>query len=108
MLFSNAWDGGVRLKTKQASKRAILVCILSFGSFGLPVAGADSPAATEASDTRAVSSSSEIQELKRMLLDQQRQIDELRQALAGQRKPVEAAAPSALRTTGEVAGTTPV
>src|ERR1700680_4309235 len=103
MLFSNEWDGGVRLTTKQTSKRAILVCILSFGSFGLPVAGADSPAATEASDTRAVSSS-EIQELKRMLLDQQRQIDELRQALAGQRKPVEAAAPPALRTTGEVAG----
>src|SRR5208282_4631873 len=55
-------------------------------SLVLPLCAAEKPAADDASDARTTAaapatSASEIEQLKKMLQDQQRQIDELRRAL---------------------------
>jgi hypothetical protein len=64
---------------------AILVC---FAGLALPVAaqnsGTDS-ADTPSAKTNSATPPSEIEQLKKMLLDQQRQIDELRRALSAQK-----------------------
>jgi hypothetical protein len=64
--------------------KPLIACMLSLV---LPVLAADKPAGDDAADTKtavsaAPSSASEIEQLKKMLLDQQRQIDELRRQIA--------------------------
>ena len=93
---------------------SVLAC---FMSIMMPITAADKPAADDSSDTRstaAATASSDIEQLKKMLLDQQRQIDELRHALAAQNGG-QKAAPDAIPVTpavpfpksGEVASTAP-
>jgi hypothetical protein len=96
--------------------KVVLACALSFL---IPLAAAEKPADTDPAESSATaapantSSSSEMEQLKRMLLDQQRQIDELRRALA-ERKPSDTSlaegnpATPAHPSTGEVASTRPV
>jgi hypothetical protein len=100
-------------------RKALLACVLSLT---LPLSVAGAPMADDSSDSRpgaAASSSPEIEQLKKMLADQQRQIDELRRALAEQKEqkktdpgaPVQAATPVPPIThssLGEVASTTPM
>jgi hypothetical protein len=99
-----------------------LSCLLPLGAAETPEAD---PAAAEAATTSGAAPS-EIEQLKRMLLDQQRQIDELRKALADKKTPEIAPAPgnanpapitastvssgplAAHPSTGEVASTRPV
>ncbi len=70
-------------------KLTIFVCLLSLW---LPLGAADGPAAN-----------SDVEQLKRMLLDQQRQIDELRRELNAQKNGVDG--PIVHANTGEVAST---
>jgi hypothetical protein len=85
-------------------------------SLWLPLCAADQPATDQPEGVAAATSTppvSEIEQLKRMLLDQQRQIDELRRALAEQRTPAVPMAPSSTAPgvragIGEVASTTPI
>jgi len=65
--------------------KPFIVCALSFAvPFAVPWAAAETPAA-HAADSRpqaasdAPASGSEIEQLRRMILEQQRQIDELKQ-----------------------------
>src|SRR5271168_1474116 len=53
--------------------------------FLLPLNAAEKPEADPTEAATATTAPSEIEQLKRMMLDQQRQIDELRRALAGQK-----------------------
>ncbi len=92
---------------KPWSAAAILACL---GALALPVAAQNSnsdSSDTTAAKTNSVGAPSEIEQLKKMLLDQQRQIDELRRALSTQQsaqqktaatseaaKPAEKAAPA--------------
>jgi hypothetical protein len=66
----------------------------------LPAAAADQPVASDSSESRPAPS--EIEMLKKMLADQQRQIDELRQALLEKKDAPASIHPS----TGQVASTT--
>ncbi len=64
--------------------KPFIACMLSLV---LPAFAADKPAGDDSADTKtaasaAPSSASEIEQLKKMLLDQQRQIDELRRQIA--------------------------
>jgi len=101
-----------------------------FLSIVLPATAADKPVADDSSDGRpaatAQASSSDIEQLKKMLLDQQRQIDELRRALSAKSEtPVKSETPAKIETpepsvakeaapavsypkSGEVASTTPI
>src|SRR5439155_20298587 len=76
-------------------------------SFLLPLAAAEKPISSEPAESRQTekpASGSEIEQLKRMIADQQRQIDELRHALEGQKN-----APAIAHTSiGEVASTSAV
>ena len=79
--------------------QAFLVVALSAA---LPVAGEEAPAASEtnthpSSLSPATAPVSEIEQLRRMILDQQRQIDELRAAMAGQAKADQSVAAAAQR-----------
>jgi hypothetical protein len=75
------------------SVRPLIACLLSLA---IPVMAADKPAGDDPTDTKTAASApapaSEIEQLKKMLLDQQRQIDELRRQIA-QGKPVEGSSP---------------
>jgi hypothetical protein len=114
---------------QQRTVKPLLACVLTLV---LPLCAADKPAADDSADTRTTAaapaaSASEIDQLRKMLLDQQRQIDELRKALLdknGSEKslsaPVVAAQPAVVAqpaaaepavvhaSTGEVASTTAV
>ena len=103
---------------QQRTVKPLLACVLSLV---LPfcAAAAERPAADDSPDTRATAAApatpaSEIEQLKKMLLDQQRQIDELRQALLDRNKSsssqtAEAAEPAVVHaSSGEVASTTAV
>jgi hypothetical protein len=64
--------------------KPLIACMLSLV---LPVLAADKPVADDSADTKTTASAapspaSEIEQLKKMLLDQQRQIDELRRQIA--------------------------
>ncbi len=98
--------------------RTITSVLAIFLSIVLSIAAADKPAADGSTDARpaavAPASSSDIEQLRKMLVDQQRQIDELRRALASR---TETPAPSSKKDetpaipypkTGEVASTTPI
>ena len=104
-------------RMNQRSGRVLLACLLSSL---LPLSAADNPVAPVSAQP-----TSEIEQLKQMLVDQQRQINELRQALAQQQvKPTEGnvsatvAAPaipaadptpvSTFRNFGQVASASPV
>jgi hypothetical protein len=91
--------------TRRPVPTSLLACFLSLA---LPVAAADKPGAHESADSRpaaaAPASSSDIQQLKEMLADQQRQIDELRRALAAKGETPAISYPKS----GEVASTTPI
>jgi hypothetical protein len=70
-------------KEQQRIMKPLLACVLGLV---LPLCAAEKPSADDASDARTTAAapanaSSEIEQLKKMLLDQQRQIDELRRAL---------------------------
>ena len=113
-------------RIEQRTMKPLLACVLSLV---LPLAAADKPA-PEDSDTRSTAAAtatpnSEIEQLRHMLLEQQRQIDELRRALldrgpdkgpdkrtTASPQPAEAAEPAepamAHASTGEVASTTAV
>ncbi len=93
----------------------LIACVLSMVLTGVMFAGDkpggdDTPAATT-----AAAAPSEVEQLKKMLLDQQRQIDELRRQIAGQKFDSAATAagvtpaPTYPRPSlGEVASTTPI
>lgn len=102
-------------RIEQRTMKPLLACVLSLV---LPLAAADKPAAEDA-DTRSTAAipatpNSEIEQLRKMLLEQQRQIDELRRALLERRiddRPQTAQSAEstiAHASTGEVASTTAV
>jgi hypothetical protein len=95
-------------------KLEILACIgLTLSSLVSPAFAGDSPADPASTTTVATS---ELEQLKKMLLDQQRQIDELRRQIAGDKSvpataPASSPAASPIRnrpSLGEVASTTPI
>ena len=102
---------------QQRTVKPLLACVLTLV---LPLCAAERPASDDSPDARTTAtasapSASEFEQLKKMLLDQQRQIDELRRALlerAGLEKPAAptpAAEPVVTHaSTGEVASTTAV
>jgi Putative porin len=100
-------------KFHQTSAR-VLVAALLFGALPMWAAEpASEPSASTASASTATSTASEIEQLKQMLLEQQRQINELRRELAGQAKSSDdsksaEAAPAEFKSTGTVASTTPI
>jgi len=75
-------------------------CLIS----SLLLSAADIP--TEKPATEAVKS--DIEQLKQMILDQQKQINELRQQLAGQKPAEQVAATTNFPSIGQVASTTPL
>lgn len=95
----------------------IPLCALSFMA---PLVNAQNPAAPDADShvkaaSEAPSSSSEIDQLKQMILEQQRQIDQLKRDMAEQKggaataaKPEAPAAAAPARGIGEVASTVPI
>ncbi|MBZ5632745.1 MAG: hypothetical protein LAO55_06390 [Acidobacteriia bacterium] len=91
--------------------KPFLVCALSFV---VPLANAQAPVTPAASEAPA--SSSEIEQLRRMILEQQRQIDELKRVMAGEKssdstvaaKPAAAATSAPSRGIGQIASTTPI
>jgi len=91
--------------------KPFIVCALSLA---VPLANGQTPAASQ-----APASGSEIEQLRRMILDQQRQIDELKRAMADRRSsdstvatipdaPTAEVATSSRGGIGEIASTTPV
>jgi hypothetical protein len=77
-------------------KIEILVCLGLCASLVVPAFAADSPTdppAASASET-TTAATSEIEQLKKMLLDQQRQIDELRRTLAASAANADKATPA--------------
>jgi hypothetical protein len=106
-------------RINQQSGRALVACLLScaltLSAAENPANGVANPASAQAPG--AAQSSSEIEQLKQMLAEQQRQINELRQAL-GQKKetesnasaaqPAKAAPVSTFPNLGQVASTTGV
>jgi hypothetical protein len=111
----------IRKEPGRPGRLLFLACALSVVSL-VSAAEKDGTAAAEAAATNASKTSAseassgtavEIQQLKQMLLEQQRQINELRRALEGQNKaaaasqPAEAPAP-AFKKLGEVGSTTPM
>src|SRR5205823_10390262 len=88
----------------------LIVCALSLA---VPLANGQSPA----SASQAPASSSENEQLRQMILDQQRQIDELKRAIAGSKNQdsVVAAKPSTSEDSlaprgglGQIASTAPI
>src|SRR5579863_4642882 len=94
--------------TRKLQITSLLVCVLTLVP---PMSASDQPVADDSVDSRPAASS-EIEFLKKMLADQQRQIDELRRQLAGgqaatnENKKVDV--PPAYPSTGQVASTTPI
>ncbi len=98
--------------------RKLTSALAIFLSLALPIMADDKPIADDSSAGRpaaaASASSSDIEQLKKMLLDQQRQIDELRRALAAKSEAPEKSGKKdetsviAYPKTGEVASTTPI
>ena len=86
---------------QQWTVKSLLACMLTLT---LPLAAADQPVTGESSDSRPAANSSEIDQLKKMLADQQRQIDELRRALSDKNEAPASIHPSI----GRVASTTPI
>ena len=81
----------------------VLITTLMIASFALAADKDAAPAPT------ASSTAEEILQLKRLLLEQQRQIDELRRSVQEQKpQSTEATPPSARKPLGEVASTTPM
>ena len=86
---------------QQRTVKSLLACILTLT---VPAMAADQPVGSDSSESRPAASSSEIDQLKKMLADQQRQIDELRRALVERNE-----APASIHTsTGQVASTTAI
>ncbi len=85
---------------ERCTVQSLLSCMLALA---VPATAADQPMANEAE--RNAAGTSEIEQLKKMLLDQQRQIDELRRALLEKNEPN---APDAHPSSGQVASTTPI
>ncbi len=102
----------------EAPSRAtrLIACAMSLMIPVIPMIAADKPSGDDtsaAASTTAPAPASEIEQLKKMLLDQQRQIDELRRQVAGQKaepvEPVTNPSPTYARPSlGEVASTTPI
>src|SRR5579883_3164378 len=86
----------------QWTAKSLLACMLALV---VPATAADQPVSGDSTESRPAASSTEIEQLKKMLLDQQRQIDELRRALANKNEPE---APDAHPSSGQVASTTPI
>ncbi len=105
------------MKRRPLPNRKLTSVLAIFLSITLPMTAADKPIADDSSTT-ASAPNSEIEQLKKMLLDQQRQIDELRRALAGNSAKTDAAPrsetpaatnpPVTYPKSGEVASTTPI
>jgi hypothetical protein len=108
------------MKTKERRGiRPFVVCAM-IGSILAPSLALKAEEALGASETKTPLSGvsqatvpaapvSDIEQLKRMILDQQRQIDELKAAMAGQAKADQsAAAPAPSRGIGEIASTTAI
>jgi len=98
--------------------KPFIVCALSFA---VSLAAGETPVASDAdsrpkSAVEAPTSGSEIEQLRRMILDQQRQIDELKRAMADQKsnestvaaKPDASVALAPSRGLGQIASTTPI
>src|ERR1051326_7787530 len=108
------------MKTKERRRiRPFVVCAMIGSILALSLEAEEAPGAFETKaplsslSQEAVSQAnapvSEIEQLKRMILDQQRQIDELRAAIAGQAKTDQiAAVPASTRGIGEIASTTAI
>jgi hypothetical protein len=77
-----------------------MVCALSFA---VPLANGQAPA----SASQAPASNSEVDQLRRMILDQQRQIDELKRTI-GAAKPDASVALAPSRGIGQIASTVPI
>src|ERR1041385_4934605 len=121
-LYIYAGSHLMSMKTKERRRiRPIVVCAMIGSIFALPLTleAEEAPGASETKaplsglSQEAVSQAhapvSEIEQLKRMILDQQRQIDELRAAIAGQAKADQSAAvPASTRGIGEIASTTAI
>ncbi|MBZ5675066.1 MAG: SlyX family protein [Acidobacteriia bacterium] len=99
-----------------------IVCALSFAvPFAVPSANGQTPV-TPSADARpkaaseAPTSSSEIEQLRKMILEQQRQIDDLKRTMADQKsndstvaaKPDISVPPTTSRGIGQIASTTPI
>jgi len=76
--------------------KPFIVCALSFA---VPLANGQTPAASE-----APTSNPDVEQLRRMIVDQQRQIDELKRAMATDAS----VAPAPSRGVGQIASTAPV
>jgi len=85
----------------QRTLKSVLACMLVVS---LPAAAADQPVTSDSAESRPVPAASEIDQLKKMLADQQRQIDELRRALLERNEAPASIHPS----TGQVASTTAI
>ena len=86
---------------ERCTAKSLLACMLTLT---LPAMAADQPGGNESSESRPATNTSEIEQLKKMLADQQRQIDELRRALSDKNDAPASVHPSA----GQVASTTPI
>jgi hypothetical protein len=102
-------------------RRGIKPFIIGALSFAVPFAAAQTPVASDAdshpkSTSEAPASSSEIEQLRRMILEQQRQIDELKRTMADQKsndstlapKPDTSVPPTTSRGVGQIASTVPI
>jgi hypothetical protein len=96
-------------------RRGIKPFIIGALSFAVPFAAGQAPIASDAdsrpkSTSEAPTSGSEIEQLRRMILDQQRQIDELKRTMADQKSQDSAVAvkPAPSRGIGQIASTAPI
>ena len=80
--------------------RAVVACLVGSLIGSMLLSAADNPGAQP--------SQTDIEQLKQMILDQQRQINELRQELAGQKQTAQTGAAPSFPSTGQVASTTPI
>jgi hypothetical protein len=102
-------------------RRGIKPFIIGALSFAVPFAAAQTPVASDAdshakSSSEAPTSGSEIEQLRRMIMEQQRQIDELKRTMAGEKsndstvaaKPDISVPPTTSRGVGQIASTVPI
>jgi len=102
-------------------RRGIKPFIIGALSFAVPFAVAQTPVASDAdsrpkSTSEAPTSGSEIEQLRRMIQEQQRQIDQLKHTMAGEKsndstvapKPDTFVPPTSSRGVGQVASTVPI
>jgi hypothetical protein len=102
-------------------RRGIKPFIIGALSFAVPFAAGQTPVAPDADSrpktaSETPTSSSEIEQLRRMILEQQRQIDELKRTMAGQKsvdstvapKPDTFVPPTSSRGVGQIASTVPI